>query len=118
MNETITTNAVTATEAKRPSKPKRNDMEKLAECYAKRDKTAEQQNAKINESKKLGERLSKYNSTIQQLENREIVRLCKKLNITTKDLIEFLDKIPKGTSFDEIANRVFQDTSNNSGGIT
>lgn len=113
MNETITT-TLTAPEAK---KPKRSNYEKLAECYAKRDKTAEQQNAKINESKKLGERLSKYNSTIQQLENREIVRLCKKLNITTKDLIEFLDKIPKGTSFDEVANRVFQDTSNNSGGI-
>lgn len=114
MNETITTTSATAPEAK---KPKRSNYEKLAECYAKRDKTAEQQDAKINESKKLGESLSKYNSTIQQLENREIVRLCKKLNITTKDLIEFLDKIPKGTSFDEVANRVFQDTSNN-GGIT
>ena len=105
MNETITT---ATPEAK---KSKRSTCEKLAECYAKRDKTAEQQNAKINESKKLGERLSKYNSTIQQLENREIVRLCKKLNITTKDLIEFLDKIPKDTSFDEFANRVFHEKS-------
>ncbi len=108
MNETITTTSATVTEAK---KPKRSIYEKLEECYAKRDKTAEQQNAKINESKKLGERLSKYNSTIQQLENREIVRLCKKLNITTKDLIEFLDKIPKDTSFDEFANRVFHEKS-------
>lgn len=105
MNETITTTSATAPETK---KPKRSNYEKLAECYAKRDKTAEQQNAKINESKKLGERLSKYNSTIQQLENREIVRLCKKLNITTKDLIEFLYKIPKGTSFDEFANRALR----------
>lgn len=108
MNETITTTAAATPEAK---KPKRSTCEKLAECYAKRDKTAEQQNAKINESKMLGERLSKYNSTIQQLENREIVRLCKKLNITTKDLIEFLDKIPKGTTFDEIANRVLREKS-------
>lgn len=105
MNETITT---ATPEAK---KSKRSNYEKLAECYAKRDKTAEQQNAKINESKKLGERLSKYNSTIQQLENREIVRLCKKLNITTKDLIEFLDKIPKDTSFDEFANRALRGSS-------
>lgn len=108
MNETITTTAAATPEAK---KPKRSNYEKLAECYAKRDKTAEQQNAKINESKKLGERLSKYNSTIQQLENREIVRLCKKLNITTKDLIEFLDKIPKDTSFDEFANRALRGNS-------
>lgn len=108
MNETITTTSATVTEAK---KPKRSNYEKLEECYAKRDKTAEQQNAKINESKKLGERLSKYNSTIQQLENREIVRLCKKLNITTKDLIEFLDKIPKDTSFDEFANRALRGSS-------
>lgn len=103
MNETNTTTSATVTEAK---KPKRSNYEKLAECYAKRDKTAEQQNAKINESKKLGE-----HSTIQQLENREIVRLCKKLNITTKNLIEFLDKIPKDTSFDEFANRALRGSS-------
>ncbi len=92
-------------------KPKRTDDEKLAEWYAKKDKLIEQQTAARKRGKEIDSQLVKANSKIQEYENKELYKICKDMNITTKDIIAFLKKIPKGTTLDELANRAFHKNS-------
>lgn len=113
MNETIITTAVTTPEAKKPTKPKRTDAEKLADCYEQRDKLIEQQNNVKKKGKVIETRLSNLDDKIQEYENKELFKICKEMNITTKDIIAFLQKIPKGTTLDEIANRAFHGNTEN-----
>ena len=118
MLEENITNAVTALETKKTTKPKRTDEEKLSDCYVQMSKLLEQQTATRQKGKDIDNRISKLNSKIQEYENKALYKICKELNISVKDIITCLERIPKGKTFDEIANRVFQDTSNNNGGIT
>lgn len=109
MNETITSTVVTTPEAKKPFKPKRSDEEKRAELYARKNKLLEQHTAVKKKSKDIEEQLAKANSKIQEYENKALYKICKELNISVKDIITFLERIPKGTSFDEIANRALRE---------
>lgn len=111
MLEENITNAVTALETKKTTKPKRTDEEKLSDCYVQMSKLLEQQTATRQKSKNIENRLAKINSKIQEYENKALYKICKELNISVKDIIEFLDKIPKGTTFDEIANRALREKS-------
>lgn len=111
MIEENITNAITATGAKKPTKPNRTDEEKLSDCYVQMSKLLEQQTATRQKSKNIENRLAKINSKIQEYESKALFRICKELNISVKDIIEFLDKIPKGTTFDEIANRALREKS-------
>ncbi len=103
--DTENTTPTPATE--KPTKPKRTDDEKLAEWYAKKDKLLEQQTAARKRGKEIDSQLVKANSKIQEYENKELYKICKDMNITTKDIITFLKKLPKGTTLDEITNRAF-----------
>lgn len=105
MNEAMTPTAVTTPEAKKQTK--RTDAEKLAEWYAKKDKLLEQQTATRKRGKDIDNQLVKANGKIQEYENKELFKICKDMNITTKDIIVFLKKIPKGITLDEIAKRAF-----------
>lgn len=109
MNETFTTNAVTTTKAKRASKPKRTDEGKLSDCYVQISKLLEQQTATRHKGKELENRLAKINSKIQEDENKALYRICNELNISVKDIIAFPERIPKDSSFDEIANRALRE---------
>lgn len=111
MLEENITNAVTALETKKTTKPKRTDEEKLSDCYVQMSKLLEQQTATRQKGKDIDNRISKLNSKIQEYENKALYKICKELNISVKDIIEFLDKIPKGTTFDEIANRALREKS-------
>ena len=111
MNETITTTAVTAPEMKQPTKPKRTDEGKLSDCYVQMSKLLEQQTATRQKGKDIDNRISKLNSKIQEYENKALYKICKELNISVKDIIAFLERIPKGTSFDEVANRALREKS-------
>ena len=111
MIEENITNAITATGAKKPTKPNRTDEEKLSDCYVQMSKLLEQQTATRQKGKDIDNRISKLNSKIQEYENKALYKICKELNISVKDIIEFLDKIPKGTPFDEIANRALREKS-------
>ncbi len=102
-----TENTTPTPTAKKPTKPKRTDSEKLAEWYARKDKLLEQQTAARKRGKEIDNQLVKANSKIQEYENKELYKICKDMNITTKDIIVFLKKLPKGTTLDEIANRAF-----------
>ena len=111
MNVENTSTAVFTTTPEKPTKPKRTDEEKLPDCYVQMSKLLEQQTVTRQKSKDIDSRIYKLNSKIQEYENKALYKICKKLNITTKDLIEFLDKIPKDTSFDEFANRALRGSS-------
>ena len=111
MIEENITNAITATGAKKSTKAKRTDDEKLSECYAQMNKLLEQQTATRQKGKDIDNRISKLNSKIQEYENKALYKICKELNISVKDIIEFLERIPKGTFFDEIANRALREKS-------
>ncbi len=102
----IENTSITPTTEK-PTKPKRTDDEKLAEWCAKKDKLLEQQTAARKRGREIDSQLVKANSKIQEYENKELYKICKDMNITTKDIIAFLKKIPKGTTLDEIAKRAF-----------
>ena len=94
-----------ATNVKKSDKPKRTESEKRAELYARKEKLLEQHTAVKKRSKDIEEQLAKANIKIQEYENKALYKLCKDMNISVKDVIAFLESIPKGTTLDEIVNR-------------
>ncbi len=102
-----TENTTPTPTTEKQTKPKRSNAKKLAEYYEQRDKLIEQQNAVKKKGKTIETRLSKLGGKIQEYENKELYKICKDMNITTRDIITFLKKIPKGTTLDEIAKRAF-----------
>ena len=108
MNEENIT-AVSASETKtKPAKPKRTDEEKLQECYEKRDRLWEQKTAHKNKGQAIDKSISENNSKIAELENRELLKICKEKKISTQELIGFLRKMPEGTSLENVANTAFR----------
>jgi len=103
----INENLTTAPETKTSPKPKRTDTEKLSEYYEQKRKLLEQQNAARQKGKDIENRLAKTNSKIQEYENKALFKICKEMNITTSDIIAFLQKIPKGTTLADIEKRAF-----------
>ena len=112
------TTAVTAPKAEKPIKTKRTDTEKLSEYYEQKRKLLEQQNATRQKGKDIENKLVKTNSKIQEYENKALFKICKEMNITTKDIISFLQKIPKGTTLEDIEKQLFINTfiSDDNGG--
>lgn len=104
MNNTIITAEISSEEKK---SVKRTDAEKLAELYAKKNKLIEQQITAKRKSKNIDSQLTKTNGKIQEYENKALYKICNEMNITVKDIISFLEKIPKGTTLDDIEKRAF-----------
>ena len=111
MNEekmtTTTTNPAPEKQTK-TAKPKRTDAEKLQECYEKRDKLQEQKTATKKKGQAIDKSISENNSKIAELENRELLTICKEKKISTQELIGFLRKMPEGTSLENVANTAFR----------
>ena len=103
----INENLTTAPATKTSSKPKRSDTEKLSEYYEQKRKLLEQQNATRQKGKDIENKLVKTNSKIQEYENKALFKICKEMNITTSDIISFLQKIPKGTTLEDIEKQLF-----------
>ena len=103
INENLTTAPATNTS----SKPTRSDTEKLSEYYEQKRKLLEQQNAARQKGKDIENKLVKTNSKIQEYENKALFKICKEMNITTSDIISFLQKIPKGTTLEDIEKQLF-----------
>ena len=112
MNEemTKTTTEPSPEKQTKTAKPKRTDADKLKECYEKRDRLQEQKTATKKKGQVIDKSISENNAKIAELENRELLKICKEKNITTQELIGFIRKMPEGTNLENVANTAFRKT--------
>lgn len=113
MNEEKIATTTTEPEAEnqtKTAKPKRTDAEKLKECYEQKEKLLEQQTAAKKRGREIEKRISENNARIAELENKELLKICKEKKISTQELIGFLKKLSEGTNLENVANTAFRKT--------
>lgn len=76
--------------------------EKLQECYEQRERLPEQQTAARKRGKEIEKRISDNNAKIAELENKELIKICKSKEITAQELIGFLKKMPEGVTLENV----------------
>lgn len=109
MNEeekVITANDPAAEKQTKPAKPKRTDAEKLRECYEKRNKLQEQKITHRNKVQAIDKSISENNVKIAELENKELLKICREKKISTQELIAFLNEIPNSNALEILKNRL------------
>ena len=109
MNEeekVITANDPAAEKQPKPAKPKRTDAEKLRECYEKRNKLQEQKITHRNKVQAIDKSISENNVKIAELENKELLKICREKKISTQELIAFLNEIPNSNALEILKNRL------------
>lgn len=106
MNEENITAVSTAESQTKPAKPKSTDEEKLRECYEKREKLQEQKTAHKNKGQAIDKSISENNAKIAELENKEILKICREKKISTQELIAFLNEIPNSNALEILKNRL------------
>ena len=117
MNEeekTITANEPAAEKQTKPAKPKRTDEEKLQECYERRDRLREQKTAHKNKGQVIDKSIAENNAKIAELENKELLKICREKKISTHELIAFLNEIPNSNALEILKNRLINRHHNQS----
>ena len=115
MNEEEMTITESETENQtKPIKPKRTDAEKLRECYEKRNKLQEQKIAHRNKGQAIDKSISENNAKIAELENKELLKICREKKILTQELIAFLNEIPDNKALEILKNRLINRHQNQS----
>lgn len=112
MNEeekVITANEPAAEKQTKPAKPKRTDEEKLRECYEKREKLHEQKTAHKNKGLAIDKSISENNAKIAELENKELLKICREKKISTQELIAFLNEIPNSNALEILKKNLSTD---------
>lgn len=109
--KTITANEHTA---EKIIKPKHTDAEKLRECYEKRNKLQEQKTAHRNKIQAIDKSISDNNAKIAELENKELLKICREKKILTQELIAFLNEIPDNKALEILKNRLINRHQNQS----
>ena len=99
---------ITANEhtAEKIIKSKRTDAEKLRECYEKRNKLQEQKITHRNKVQAIDKSISENNVKIAELENKELLKICREKKISTQELIAFLNEIPNSNALEILKNRL------------
>ena len=113
--KTITANEPAAEKQTKPAKPKRTDEEKLQECYERRDRLREQKIAHRNKIQAIDKSISENNAKIAELENKELLKICREKKILTQELIAFLNEIPDNKALEILKNRLINRHQNQSG---
>ena len=108
MNEEKTTivNDPVSEKQTKPAKPKRTDAEKLRDCYEKREKLQEQKTAHKNKGQAIDKSISENNAKIAELENKELLKICREKKISAQELIAFLNEIPNSNALEILKNRL------------
>lgn len=106
MNEEIITAVSTAETQAKSIKPKRTDAEKLRDCYEKREKLQEQKTAHRNKGQAIDKSISDNNAKIAELENKELLKICREKKISAQELIAFLNEIPNSNALEILKNRL------------
>ena len=117
MNEeemTITTTEPENETQIKTAKPKRTDAEKLRECYEKRNKLQEQKTAHRNKGQAIDKSIQENNAKIAELENKELLKICREKKILTQELIAFLNEIPNSNALEILKNRLINRHQNQS----
>lgn len=115
MNEENIT-VISAAETQTKSiKPKRIDAEKLRECYEKREKLQAQKTAHRNKGQAIDKSIQENNAKIAELENKEILKICREKKISAQELIAFLNEIPNSNALEILKNRLINRHQNQSG---
>ena len=111
--ENITVISAAETQTK-TSRPKRTDTEKLRECYEKRNKLQEQKTAHRNKGQAIDKSISENKAKIAELENNELLKICREKKILTQELIAFLNEIPDNEALEILKNRLINRHQNQS----
>lgn len=90
------------------TKLKHTDNEKLRGCYEQRTRLLEQQKAAKKKGEEINKRISDTNAKIADLENKELIKICKEKKISTQELIGFLKKLPEGITLEDVAKTAFE----------
>lgn len=106
MNDEVKTITANEHTAEKIIKPKRTDAEKLRECYEKRSKLQEQKTAHRNKGQAIDKSISDNNAKIAELENKELLKICREKKISTQELIAFLNEIPNSNALEILKNRL------------
>ena len=114
MNEKNTTAASAEETQTKTSRPKRTDAEKLRECYEKRNKLQEQKTAHRNKGQAIDKSISENKAKIAELENKELLKICREKKILTQELIAFLNEIPDNEALEILKNRLINRHQNQS----
>ena len=114
MNEEIITAVSTAETQAKSIKPKRTDAEKLRDCYEKREKLQEQKTAHRNKGQAIDKSISDNNAKIAELENKELLKICREKKISAQELIAFLNEIPNSNALEILKNRLINRHQNQS----
>lgn len=114
MNEENITAVSTAESQTKPAKPKRTEAEKLRDCYEKREKLQEQKTAHKNKGQAIDKSISENNAKIAELENKELLKICRKKKISAQELIAFLNEIPNSNALEILKNRLINRHQNQS----
>ena len=88
------------------TKPKRTDEEKLHECYEKRNRLREQKTAHKNKGQVIDKSIAENNAKIAELENKELLKICREKKISAQELIAFLNEIPNSNALEILKNRL------------
>lgn len=118
-DETMTTPTAEPAAEKhtKPAKPKRNDADKLHECYERSDRLREQKTAHKNKGQVIDKSIAENNAKIAELENKEILKTLKEKKISAQELINFLKKMPEGVTLEIVEKRAFHRIPPHSGQI-
>lgn len=117
MNEeemTITTTEPETEKQTKLAKPKRTDEEKLRDCYEKREKLQEQKTVHRNKGHAIDKSISENNAKIAELENKELLKICREKKISVQVLITFLNEIPNSSALEILKNRLINRHQNTS----
>ena len=114
MNEENITVVSAAETQTKMAKPKRTDAEKLQECYEKREKLQEQKTAHKNKGQAIDKSISENNAKIAELENKELLKICREKKILIQELIAFLNEIPNSNALEILKNRLINRHQNQS----
>lgn len=117
MNEeemTITTTEPENETQIKTAKPKRTDAEKLRECYEKRERLQNQKPAHRNKVQAIDKSISENNAKIEELESKELFKICREKKISAQELIAFLNEIPNSNALEILKNRLINRHHNQS----
>ena len=110
----ITANEPAAEKQTKPAKPKRTDAEKLRECYEKRERLQNQKTTHRNKGQAIDKSISENNAKIAELENKELLKICREKKISAQELIAFLNEIPNSNALEILKNRLINRHQNQS----
>ena len=111
--ENITVVSAAETQAK-SIKSKRTDAEKLRECYEKRERLQNQKTAHRNKVQAIDKSISENNAKIEELESKELLKICREKKISAQEIIAFLNEIPNSNALEILKNRLISRHQNQS----